>query len=130
MWSVVAESLSRLEAEPFGSKMRRAREHADLQMRDAAEVLCDVATLVSYTTIARLEHELTVPRSKKRRAMAMLLLLAYGIDPEDLGLDVAELPAAWRPELVGGPLREAAAARSGIAFKSPFGESAALDDAA
>lgn len=85
-------SLSRLDPEPWGKRMTRARESANLTVR-GVEDLTD--GYVSKSTLSRLEDLSHVPEKKKDRQRAVVCLVLYNVDPTDFGLG----PDDW-PELV------------------------------
>lgn len=89
-----AGTLRQLPPEPWGRKMRRAREQvADLTLGEAAE-LASRFTLTDASTISRLESMTEPPtgaRSKSQRQRAYILCLAYEVDPASLGLGPDDL---------------------------------------
>lgn len=100
--------LERLAAEPFGAKLRRAREARRLQTREVAQIVSRVV-MVSHATIARLEKELNAPTDRRRRSVAVLCALLYGIEPEDFGLSLEDLPPLLDGRRIGEQLRQTAA---------------------
>ena len=87
---------AQLPPEPWGRRMRRAREdYAGLSQDRAVDAISQVA-LVDATTIGRLERLEEPPTSPKRRRMAYLLCLVYGLDPEQFGLDDGDVPPGIR----------------------------------
>jgi hypothetical protein len=82
----MTSTLTRLSAETWGEKLRRARDRARLNVRQAA-ALIDPYVTTSYATLARIERN-SEQRPKGRAAqIAYVALLAYGIDPRDFDLD-------------------------------------------
>lgn len=82
-----------LGAETWGQRLARARDEAGFNLREAAYLVSHVWP-VAHTTLRSLEklNEVPPPRSRSRRALAVLALLAYGIDPADFGLSLSDLP--------------------------------------
>ena len=89
------EPLRHLPPEPWGRKMRRAREDvAGLSLAAAAELVSPYL-FTSGSNISRMEQLDGVPsgaQSRSRRHLAVVLVLAYGMDPAEFGLDLDDLP--------------------------------------
>lgn len=84
-------SLRTLEPEAWGDRMRRARGRRQVS---AVEDRISRIVPVGRNTIIRLERMHTPPGDRRRRLIAVLALLSYGIDPADLGFDTAaDLPS-------------------------------------
>ena len=83
--------LRRLGPEPWGIRMRRARDVARLNVRDVEEILFPH---ISKSALIRLEQLPHIPAGRKDRGRAALVLLLYGINPEDLGISLDDLPPA------------------------------------
>jgi transcriptional regulator with XRE-family HTH domain len=91
--------LKTIPPEPWGSRIRRAREDvAGLTNEEAAREL-NKYTSGSMSTISRLEHSPSVPPQRRTREKAILLAYIYRVDPVDLDLDVGELPPMMRRAL-------------------------------
>lgn len=103
----MAATLQHLGEEWWGDRLRRARRDVgDPGLREVADVVSTVQ-IVSHSTLARLEGEQFIPTDRKRRNTATLMVLAYGHEPADFGLDMAELPSAWTEERLSDLLRAA-----------------------
>ena len=79
----------RLGPEPWGVRLRRARDEAGLTVRDVEEVLFPH---VSKSGVVRLERNQVVPTYRKDRGRAALVLVLYGFDLDDFGLSEADIP--------------------------------------
>lgn len=88
-----------LTEETWGERLARARRRAGLKYREVAAALARVWP-VSYTTIMRLESLAEPPPDSRRRAVAFLVVSAYGFDPSDFGLASSDLPPGIDPERV------------------------------
>lgn len=77
-----------MQAETFGQKLRRAREQACLSQRASAQLLTMAGFEVSDATVARIEGLPGAPKTASRRLLACMMLIAYGIDPAELELDI------------------------------------------
>lgn len=86
----MALRLAELDDERWGERVRRARERADLTLRQAA-LLVGTVHPTSFRSIARLEEE-HAPPTGRRQLTAYITLLAYGYDPAGFGL--ADTPAS------------------------------------
>jgi hypothetical protein len=89
--SASADSLRHLGPETFGWRMRRARETSGVQLRDAAEFISGW-TLVSHTSIRRLERLGQAPTDLNRKALGCLVAIVYGYDPAEFELSVEAVP--------------------------------------
>lgn len=91
----VSHNLRHLPPEPWGRRLKRAREDiAGFNLNQAA-AMAGYFVICSDSTISRLEtlHEMPEgPRGSRRRQLAYVLCLAYRIDPIDLGLDSNDTP--------------------------------------
>jgi transcriptional regulator with XRE-family HTH domain len=91
--------LKSIPPEPWGSRIRRAREDvAGLTVEVAAGEL-NKYTNGSMSTVSRLEHSPSVPPQRRTREKAILLCHIYGVNPAELDLDVDELPIMLRRAL-------------------------------
>lgn len=90
-----AQQLRRLDDEPFGSRLRRAREASGIELRTAAESISQLM-FTSHTRLNRLEKMDKPPADPQRRALAYLAMLVYGFDPSQLGLSPEDLPKGLR----------------------------------
>lgn len=79
--------LRTLQPEAWGDRMRRARDRRPV---NAVEERISRIVPVGRNTIVRLERMQAPPTDRRRRLIAVLALLSYGIDPRDLGFDPAE----------------------------------------
>lgn len=79
----------RLGPEPWGVRLRRARDEAGLTVRQIEVVLFPH---VSKSGVIRLEQRMEAPTFRKDRGRAALVLVLYGFDLEDFGLSEADLP--------------------------------------
>lgn len=86
-----AQQLRLLGEEPFGSRLRRAREASGIELRAAAEIISRVM-FTSHTRLNRLEKMIGPPPDRERRALAYLAMLVYEFDPAQLGLSKDDLP--------------------------------------
>ena len=85
-----------LPPEPWGAKMRRAREDvAGMSMETAVHELGRYLS-ASMSTVSRIEHSSELPPQKRTREKAILLCRVYGIDPAELDLDLEDLPEYMR----------------------------------
>lgn len=100
------QRLAQLPPEPWGWKLKRAREkYAHLTLDDAVSAVSRYMP-VHGTTVSRLEQHPELPmgrQSLRHRMLAYLLCLTYGLDPEQFGLDPDDLPPGIR-ESVGRDL--------------------------
>jgi hypothetical protein len=88
-----------LPPEPWGRRLRRAREDfAGLKLPEAAEAVSRYQ-LTTGSTLARLEYLDGPPTNRQRRVLATLALVIYGIDPEPFGLGRRDLPPAIYAQL-------------------------------
>lgn len=103
-------ALPALPPEPWGWKLKRAREqYAGMTLDDAVAQLSRYI-IVHPTTINRLERLDTPPvgrAAKRHRQMAYVLAMIYGLDPEQFGLLDEDVPegmlAALHADLGPGP---------------------------
>lgn len=86
-----ALQLRPLPPEPWGFRLKRARELQHFSQEHAAERLRDFY-VTSEATISRMEALAEPPKTKKRRQLAWALLVSYGVDPTDLGLTIEDRP--------------------------------------
>jgi hypothetical protein len=85
--------------EPWGWRLKRAREVMAGLRQDQAAALVGYWMLTSEATISRLEDVPAVPagpRSKSRRQLAYVLCLCYEVDPAEFGLTPDDLPSGIR----------------------------------
>lgn len=87
----MAQPLRKLGPEPWGDRMRRARESVGFTHRRVEEAL---APHLSRSTVMRLEALASPPTSPRARAHAAMLLSLYGFDLADLELSADDLPPA------------------------------------
>ncbi len=111
----MTSTLTQLGVETWGERVRRARDRARLNVRQAAE-LVDPYVTTSYSTLARIER--TSHKVPKGRAaqIAFVALLAYGIDPADFGLDELAECRALNSESILADLERRATSESGSAW--------------
>jgi hypothetical protein len=83
--------LKSLPPETWGRRLARARLDAGYNLRDVEAVL---APHVSRATLNRLEARSTAPIRRQDRGRALLVLILYGVDPADFGLEPDDLPPA------------------------------------
>ena len=83
--------LRTLPPEPWGVRLRRAREMHGFSQDEAAARIADFIE-TSGATLSRLEKLDRPPTSRKRRRLAWALCVSYGVDPEDLGLTDHDRP--------------------------------------
>jgi len=88
---MAALELRRLDPEPWGTRLGRARKAAGLNVRQVEEILFPH---ISKSALIRLEAQPALPEDRKDRARAALVLLLYGFDGDDFGLDRADVPPA------------------------------------
>lgn len=88
MTSAAPAGLRRLDPEPWGSRMTRARETSRFapSLKKAATWIGGKTRPISEATISRLESRTTVPSDQSRRRTAFLLCLLYEVEPADLDL--------------------------------------------
>lgn len=87
--------LRRLPPEPWGRRLRRAREDVAGYTLAEAVGLAGRFVLVTDSTISRLEAmevQPSGPRAGGRRQLAYILSVAYGVDPAEFGLSPDDLP--------------------------------------
>lgn len=82
----MTSTLIRLGAETWGERLRRARDRAGLNTRQAADLIGPYIP-TSYATLARIERKSSQMPTGRTAQIAFVALLAYGIDPADFGLD-------------------------------------------
>ena len=83
--------LRALPPEPWGVRLRRARELHGFTQEHAAGRLGDFMETTG-ATISRLESLDVAPDTPKRRRLAWALCVSYGVDPVDLGLTNEDRP--------------------------------------
>lgn len=91
----VPAGLRRLNPEPWGSRLIRAREtsrFSPTQGKAAEWISRATSRPISSATISRLESRDTLPPDRSRRATAYLLCLLYELDPADLDLSPDDGP--------------------------------------
>ena len=99
---VPMSSVLRLRAmppEPWGWRMKRAREGVAGLTLDEATFLVGHWMLTTKSTIARLERHPVVPvgpRTRAQRQLAYVLCLCYEIDPAEFDLGPGDLPPGLR----------------------------------
>lgn len=94
--------LGSLPPEPWGWKMKRAREeYAALTLDQAADAIGRYMH-TSTASISRMEDSEGVPTDKRRRALACIASLTYGLDPEQFGVTVDDVPASTAAALNTG----------------------------
>jgi len=81
--------LRHLGPEPWGKRLTRAREDAGYTMREVEDAL---RPHVSRTSIARLEDLDSVPSKPADRGRALMMLVFFGMDPNDFGLGPDDVP--------------------------------------
>ncbi len=64
-----------------------------MRLDDAAKLISQVLP-TSYGTLVRLEQATEAPGDLRRRIVALLALIVYGINPADFGLDRKDIPPA------------------------------------
>lgn len=79
-----------LTPEPWGNRMARARELAGFTLRQVETALDNE---ISRATVGRLEKLDAEPTDKRRRRQAVTLLVLYGFDPADFGLNDDDAPS-------------------------------------
>lgn len=88
-------ALRAMPPEPWGRKMRRAREDvAEMSLERAVAAAGDYL-LTSTSTISRLESSTDVPTMARQRQLALVLCLAYDVDPAEFGLSPDDAPTGW-----------------------------------
>lgn len=85
-------SLARLDPEPWGARLTRAREKAALTVRDIEEL---TGRYVSRSAVSRLEARDVVPTKQPDRYKAMAILLLAKVDPRDFDLGPDDVPPFW-----------------------------------
>lgn len=84
--------LERLPEETWGWRMKRAREdYAAWSLAKAVEEISPYV-LTSTGTISRLEDLDHVPPDRRRRRLAYVAAVAYGLDPAQFGLGPQDAP--------------------------------------
>jgi hypothetical protein len=84
--------LQRLELEPWGDRMSRARRRAGYRgVRQVEEILYPH---VSKSALTRLEAFHEVPLATKDRSRAALVVLLYGYELDDFDLGDTDIPPA------------------------------------
>lgn len=90
-----------LPPEPWGRKMRRAREDVAEWTLDEAAASIGRFYRVTGSTIARLEKLPEVPTDIRRRTLACVAVILYGLGPSEFGLEgERDLPIGLLRELV------------------------------
>ncbi len=88
----VAKHLVPLPPEPWGRRLKRAREDvAGLRLEDAARKVAYFHP-ISDATLCRLEARAEVPTTRSQLAASYIACLVYGVDPEDLDLNGDDVP--------------------------------------
>lgn len=82
-------SLTRLGPEPWGARLTRAREQADLTIRDVERL---TGSYVSRSALSRLEARDLVPDKIGDRRKALLVVLLCRVDPVDFDLGPEDVP--------------------------------------
>lgn len=98
-------TLKPIPPEPWGSRLRRARE--DVAHLTGEQAVAHLGEYVSSSasTVSRLEHSPDVPHQRRTREKAILLCYVYGVDPHELDLNPEELPPKMRAVTPGGGRR-------------------------
>jgi transcriptional regulator with XRE-family HTH domain len=109
--TAMTSTLTRLSAETWGEKFRRARDRAGLNVRQTAELI-EPYVAISYSTLARIERNSETRPSGRAAQVAFVALLAYGIDPADFGLDKLAECRALDAEAILSELRRRSSGRS------------------
>jgi hypothetical protein len=95
-----AAELGELPPEPWGRRLRRAREDVGGYTNvDRAAEKVSRYQLTTGSTLARLEKLDEPPTNRQRRVLATIALIIYGIDPEPFGLGRDDLPPAIYAQL-------------------------------
>lgn len=88
-----AVGLDLLPIEPWGWRMKRAREdYAQLTLAEAVDEI-GRHHLTSTGSISRMEDSTGVPRDPRRRALACIAAIVYGLDPAQFGVSSDDLPS-------------------------------------
>lgn len=103
--------LRTLGPETFGDRFRRARETSGRSLREAEEAVAQFLP-TSRNSLNRLEQLDTAPADRRRRALAYLVLVAYGFDPLDFGLADTDLPAGLSLDSVVERIADSLAVRT------------------
>lgn len=109
--------LPSLPPEPWGDKLRRARGR--LTQPQAAELAGRYIAQPDAATISRLEKRDAVPADRRRRNLAYILCLVYGVSPTDLDVGPDDAPSAMVIDL--RDLRREADRISRSRWSAPFG---------
>jgi len=91
-----AEAVRHLPPEPWGRRMKRAREDVAHLSLDKAAKLISPYVFTSASNISRMESLTEAPhraQSRSRRQLATVLVLSYGMDPAEFGLGDDDLPS-------------------------------------
>lgn len=85
-------ALAVLPVEPWGWRMKRAREdYAGLTL-EAAVAAIGQHYLTSTGSISRMEDSPGVPKDPRRRALACIAAIVYRLDPSQFGVSSDDLP--------------------------------------
>lgn len=95
-----AESpLGVLEPEPWGRRIKRAREdHAGLTLDQAVERIGQFR-LTSTGSISRMEASPNEPLEPRRRELACVAAIVYGIHPAEFGVGSDDVPPGTKAQV-------------------------------
>lgn len=100
------QGLGVLLAESWGWRMKRAREdHARLTM-DQAVAEIGRHFLTSKASISRMEDSREIPADPRRRALACVAAIVYGLDPTQFGVGSGDLPPGVVSDINGTRLED------------------------
>ena len=85
-------ALRRLGPEPYGNRLRRAREEAALDQRTAAQQVSKFVR-VDPSTLSRLEKLAGPPTDINRRTVIYTAAVIYGVDPSEFAVTSDDVPA-------------------------------------
>lgn len=86
------DDLPPLPPEPWGRRLKRAREDVAQVSLDAAASALSAYIFVSGPTLSRLESRTIAPIDRRQRGTAYLACVGYGVNPAELGLTAEDLP--------------------------------------
>lgn len=117
----VLEGLRPLPPEPWGDKLRRARETAPAgkitHARAATWIQAITMRPIDGSTIGRIEAEQGIPADPGRRRTAYLLCFLYEVDPAEFGLGPENGPGELAERRLRKQALKVAREQAGIRFR-------------
>lgn len=92
-------ALAVLDPETWGRRIKRAREdHAHLTL-DEAVARIGQFKLTSTGSVSRMESSPTEPTDPRRRELACVAAIVYGLDPAQFGVGSDDLPPGTKRQI-------------------------------